>query len=122
MKSFIDDIGNEKADQLMRNAVRKAVGEAEELGLPSLIVLNDVLFEKYSDGRLVEIKKLESHVEVPGTSKTHGKGCSKHPNGKIVRVKPRGTRASIAAFSCQKKSRKHRTKKITIIRTKPVPA
>lgn len=54
-KSFIDEIGRERAEQLMADAVREAAEKANGLGLPQVVKIKGVWCKRYPDGRIEPI-------------------------------------------------------------------
>lgn len=56
-KSLIDEIGRERAEQLMAGAVQEAVQKANELGLPQVVLVDGAWVRRYPDGRIEPIEK-----------------------------------------------------------------
>ena len=54
-KSLIDEIGRERADQLMSEAVKDAVEKADALGLPQVVKIKGAWCRRYPDGRIERI-------------------------------------------------------------------
>lgn len=54
-KSLIDQIGPERADQLIEKAVTDAVAEAAAHGLPQAVKIDGVWCKRYPDGRIEPI-------------------------------------------------------------------
>lgn len=63
-KSLIDQIGRERADQLMQEAVAEAAAKADALGLPHVVEVNGVWVKQYPDGRIEPIDGEASHGAV----------------------------------------------------------
>ncbi len=56
-KSLIDEIGRERAEQLMAGAVQEAVQKANELGLPQVVLVDGAWVRRYPDGRIEQIEE-----------------------------------------------------------------
>ena len=56
-KSLIDEIGRERAEQLMAGAVREAADTADALGLPQVVKVDGAWVKRYPDGRIEPIAK-----------------------------------------------------------------
>lgn len=56
-KSLFDEIGRERADELIGDAVAKAAAESEALGLPKVVNVDGVWCKQYPDGRIEPIKE-----------------------------------------------------------------
>lgn len=56
-KSLIEEIGRERAEKLMGDAVADAIAEADALGLPQVVNVDGVWCRKYPDGRVEPINK-----------------------------------------------------------------
>ncbi len=54
-KSMIDEIGRERADKLMSDAVAEAVQTADALGLPQVVRIKGAWCRRYPDGRIEPI-------------------------------------------------------------------
>lgn len=54
-KSLIDEIGRERAEQLMADAVKEAADKADALGLPQVVKVNGAWVKRYPDGRIEAI-------------------------------------------------------------------
>lgn len=54
-KSLIDEIGRERAEQLMADAVREAAEKANGLGLPQVVKIKGAWCKRYPDGRIEPI-------------------------------------------------------------------
>ncbi len=54
-KSLIDEIGRERAEGLMADAVQDAVEKAAALGLPQVVRVNGAWCRRYPDGRIEPI-------------------------------------------------------------------
>lgn len=56
-KSLFDEIGKERVDELMGEAVAKAAAESAALGLPKVVNVDGVWCRQYPDGRIEPIKE-----------------------------------------------------------------
>jgi hypothetical protein len=56
-KSLFDEIGKERAETLMGDAVAKAAAESDALGLPKVVNVDGVWCKRYPDGRIEPIKE-----------------------------------------------------------------
>lgn len=56
-KSLIDEIGRERAEALMSDAVQEAVQKANQLGLPQVVRVDGVWVRRYPDGRIESIEQ-----------------------------------------------------------------
>ncbi|KRD74495.1 hypothetical protein [Lysobacter sp. Root983] len=62
-KSLIDQIGRERADQMIEKAVTDAVDEAQARGLPEAVKIDGVWVKRYPDGRIEPIDGEASHAD-----------------------------------------------------------
>lgn len=56
-KSLIEEIGRERAETLMGDAIAEAAAEADALGLPQIVNVDGTWCRKYPDGRIEPISK-----------------------------------------------------------------
>lgn len=56
-KSLIDEIGRERAETLMADAVGEAVAKANAMGLPQVVRIDGAWCKRYPDGRIEAIEK-----------------------------------------------------------------
>lgn len=56
-KSLIEEIGRERAETLMGDAIAEAAAEADALGLPQIVNVDGTWCRKYPDGRIEPINK-----------------------------------------------------------------
>jgi len=52
---MIDEIGRERADKLMSDAVTEAVEKADAMGLPQVVRIKGAWCRRYPDGRIEPI-------------------------------------------------------------------
>ncbi|ALN64535.1 hypothetical protein GLA29479_3684 [Lysobacter antibioticus] len=55
-KSFIDEIGAERAQALVKEKVAEAIAEADALGLPQVVKIDGVWCRQYPDGRVEPVE------------------------------------------------------------------
>lgn len=61
-KSLIDEIGRERANELIQEAMAKAAAETDALGLPHVVEVNGVWCKQYPDGRIEPIGGEAGHA------------------------------------------------------------
>ncbi|SDY78188.1 hypothetical protein SAMN04487939_10654 [Lysobacter sp. yr284] len=55
-KSFVDEIGAERAQALASKAVAEAIAEADARGLPQVVKIDGVWCRRYPDGRVEPVE------------------------------------------------------------------
>ncbi len=56
-KSLIDEIGRERAEALMSDAVGEAIANANAMGLPQVVKIDGAWCRRYPDGRIEAIEE-----------------------------------------------------------------